>query len=264
MSAVMRLKDELVDYSFKFMLNCVHMVFTVCLLLSEIWSYVRRRWTISRNIIQFSQSVKKIPKHIVFIIDGNEKDKYVSLEEICQLMQWSITLEISNISLYDNRGYFVKNMDLLESLLSRALCLSPDDQIKFKPSQKNGSNQHNVIYHTNFKSSTLRILSMLNGKQTITMIAKELITKISKSIDESEKIKTITSNDIDFLMMEKISVPEPDLAIICSTKPCLFGLLPWHMRLTEMIKLPKLGPLMPQDFVYVMNRFSLCHQRYGR
>lgn len=102
---------------------------------------------------------------------------------------------------------------------------------------------------------------MLDGKQALTMVAKELI---GQSSIKSDELSRITPDDIDNSMMKKITIRDPDLAVICSTKQCLFGLLPWHVRLTEMIKLPKLGPLVPQDFIYVIDQFSQCQQRYGR
>lgn len=112
MSAMLRIKNGVVEYSFKLVLNCVHLVFTISLLIGEIWSSIRRRLTFDSNMVKFSQSVGKIPNHLVFIIDGNEQDRYVSLNDISQLIQWCVTLGIVNISLYDNKGKY--NYQILE------------------------------------------------------------------------------------------------------------------------------------------------------
>lgn len=105
---------------------------------------------------------------------------------------------------------------------------------------------------------------MLDFKGSLSMAAKELIRRqISKS-GSTKDCKSFTPSDIEQFLNYKLNIPNPELAVICSSTPCLLGLLPWHIKLTEIVTLPKFGSLIPQDFIQVINRYSMCQQRFGK
>lgn len=108
---------------------------------------------------------------------------------------------------------------------------------------------------------------MLDFKGTLSIAAKELIRRHlndSGSEDDCKNDKPISPVDIDEFLIKKLGLPNPELAVICSPTPCLLGVLPWHMRLTEIVSLPSFGSLMPHDFIQVLNRYTMCQQRLGK
>ncbi|CAG5074829.1 Similar to NUS1: Dehydrodolichyl diphosphate synthase complex subunit NUS1 (Homo sapiens) [Cotesia congregata] len=58
-------------------------------------------------------------------------------------------------------------------------------------------------------------------------------------------------------------VPDPDLAIITGRTFSTFGLLPWHIRLTEFYNVPTHHNISPHKFINILEAFAKCHQRFG-
>lgn len=91
------------------------------------------------------------------------------------------------------------------------------------------------------------------------MLLKEIVKKRL-----SEDKGKITVDEFDQTLLSKLDLPDPDLSVLCSETPCLFGLLPWNIRLTEIIHLPVFGKLVEKDFLSVISRYSNCEQRFGK
>lgn len=65
---------------------------------------------------------------------------------------------------------------------------------------------------------------------------KPEIIKLTQELSKAVKQKLLKTEDINYdLIEEKLSLPspDPDLAIVTGRTFSTFGLLPWHIRLTE-------------------------------
>lgn len=85
--------------------------------------------------------------------------------------------------------------------------------------------------------------------------------------------KAISSGDLDpkeitdELITEKLQIkemPDPDLALIYGYTYSTHGILPWHTRTTEFLMLPMYVNVSVKDFIYLLERYNKCIQRYGK
>lgn len=88
-----------------------------------------------------------------------------------------------------------------------------------------------AFYFSGYKSVTkVHFLSYKDGKGDIINLTKKIAQAVTVGILNHEEIDC---NLID----EKLSFnfPEPDLAIVFGKTFSIFGLLPWHIRLTTFL-----------------------------
>lgn len=120
----------------------------------------------------------------------------------------------------------------------------------------------NYILEEKYLLSEIKIISNINVKQYLVSVSKDIIAK-------SEKLGLKSANSIEpqlisKLLYSKLHLPDPDLIILCSSTPCLLNLLPWHIRLSEIIRLKLWRGLKQQDFFHVISRYSISQQHFGK
>lgn len=123
----------------------------------------------------------------------------------------------------------------------------------------NGGTRSNQIIYKNglMKELSVNFLSAAESKRRITEISRQMAHD-----------RNIQADDINVEFMNKkfteIIDPEPELAIyfgdVCST----YGLLPWHIRLTEFIGLPSQKSTTARTFVQTIAKYAKCEQRFGK
>lgn len=73
----------------------------------------------------------------------------------------------------------------------------------------------------------VNILKTTDGTTSLVETAKELC-KISSS-------SLLSINDVDHIMRRKLTLPDPDVAIVFGNTCSSFGFPPWHLRVTEFL-----------------------------
>lgn len=115
-------------------------------------------------------------------------------------------------------------------------------------------------------SSVVRFLSASDGKQQIIKTALKIATDKSRTSPVS-----LSVSELDDLIREDLDFPDPEVVIRIGRTPCLFGFLPWQMRLTEIFMMPELenfddenGMRCFDDLLEVLGTYGRCEQRFGK
>lgn len=122
---------------------------------------------------------------------------------------------------------------------------------------KNGVCSSQIIYKNGLKKElTVNFLSPDDSKVKISEICRRI------SVDDEVPADKI---DIDYLNQRfaEIIQPDPDLAIYFGEICCTFGLLPWHIRLTEFFNISSQTNLNLSTFMNSLFAYSGCEQRFG-
>ncbi|XP_053213257.1 dehydrodolichyl diphosphate synthase complex subunit NUS1-like [Panonychus citri] len=258
--------NVIVDLFFTLLYKLVHITYAIIVFLKRWLLSWQRKVNLTGDLDSLKFNLIKLPHHIVFVVNFN--DNLLTINDVASLVTWSIKLGINNISLYDSEGFLISYLSDLENHISQQL--NSNYPLKFRGDQQNGSTRHNIIFHCDYSSSKVRVLSLLDSKAIMAMVLKEMIKhdsdrrKLEDTNGDDNCDTQISPEKVDQLLFSKLHLPDPDLAILCGPTPCLFGLLPWHIRLTEFIHLPIFGKLIQQDFISVISRYTKCEQRFGK
>ncbi|XP_063979569.1 dehydrodolichyl diphosphate synthase complex subunit Nus1 [Diachasmimorpha longicaudata] len=243
-------------------LAIVHFAYSVYLVISGQWTLVKRQFNKRFSRIGSGSvgpvrydvgRIKKLPGHIVIAVAYED----ISFVDLAKFVSWTVTLEIPHISFYDQNGVIRKNASKLKRVFET---LTPNlesrvtwemEKITPKAHAANGIN--------GFTTTKIHFLSYENGKHEIIELTKELSHAVTKGL--------LKTNEIDInLMDEKLhfNFPDPDLAIVCGKTFSTFGLLPWHIRVTEFIHLSTHHHVSHQNFMDILVKYGCCEQRYGK
>lgn len=149
-------------------------------------------------------------------------------------------LVTNNYKVYDYLSRWRKNNDkICWNTNNGDICGS---QIVYKNGQK--------------KELSVNFLSPRECKVKIADVCRKMATE-NKLLPEQIDINRVNEH------CASIVSPDPDAAIyfgeICST----YGLLPWHIRLTEFFSIKSQQTMTVYSFLNTMFEFSKCDQRFG-
>lgn len=241
-----------------------HIIYSIYLFAAIQWALLQREFIglirprslkLPENILEECDvnEIKKLPSHLVFVI-GCEDISFVDLSKI---IDWCVALGISCVSFYDRNGIVKANSNNFKREFEK---LRPNLVSKVVWSEKY-STDTTVNGTDGFKSPTrVNFLSFDDGKPTIVKLTKELSQAV---VNGSVKIEEIDTN----LLNEKLKInhfPDPDIAIIAGKTFSTFGLLPWHIRITEFFNLPTHHSISPKEFIDILKLYSKCEKRYGK
>lgn len=149
-------------------------------------------------------------------------------------------LQSKNHKIYDHIARWKKENDkILWNVNTNGVCGS---QLVYRNGQK--------------KELSVNFLSPADGKPKICEISRQLAADNQINVDDI---------DAEFLdaKFASISNPDPDLAIYFGKICCTYGLLPWHIRLTEFINIPSQSSLTVNTFLHMLFKYAKCEQRFG-
>lgn len=121
----------------------------------------------------------------------------------------------------------------------------------------NGIGGSQIVYRNGQKKElSVNFLSPADCKPKISEISRQLATDDRTSVDQI---------DVQLLDAEFANIlnPDPDLAIYFGNICCTYGLLPWHIRLTEFINVPSQSTLTVHTFLHTLCKYAKCEQRFG-
>jgi len=192
----------------------------------------------------------KIPVHLAVIL-ANEPPNFETLSKI---IFWGLSAGIKNISFYDHKGTLVtKHYELYDHLTKWK---NDTDKIAWN-ANKNGLCGSQIVYKNGFKKElTVNFLSPDDGKLKISEICRSIATNNEITVDQI---------NMDYLSEKfaEIIQPDPDLAIYFGEICCTYGMLPWHIRLTEFIAGKTQQNFTVDKFLGTLYMYAKCEQRFG-
>ncbi|XP_049782779.1 dehydrodolichyl diphosphate synthase complex subunit nus1 [Schistocerca cancellata] len=132
------------------------------------------------------------------------------------------------------------------------------------------------------RNKTLNGLGVENGVQNgtkaiaktrVTVLSlndsKETFLKVTRSLCYSAKNREVKSchisqDVINEMLTEETGLPEPELALYCGEVCCTYGFLPWHIRITEFLRLRSHHNITVREFVRLLQTYGKCEQRFGK
>jgi len=231
------------------LIELIRNVKTKCI---ELWCrYEKHNLLADKHLIEENrQHFKKIPVHLVVVL-GTEEPNF---EALSRIIYWGLAAGIQHISFYDHQGVFIaKNYKLYEYL---ARWKKENDKIYWNVN-KNGTCGSRVVYSNGLKKQlAVNFLSPEDGKVRISEICRNM------AADTTVPSKNIDVQYLNSKLMDVIS-PDPELAIYFGQMCCTYGLLPWHIRLTEFVNIPSQSELNIRTFLNALAIYSKCEQRFG-
>lgn len=124
---------------------------------------------------------------------------------------------------------------------------------------KNGSiGNGSICYSNKINEITITFLTPKDSKVKISEICKNMSKNNTSSLTSPPITTEYIANKLN------VAYKDPDLAVyfgnICST----FGVLPWHIRLTEFINIKTQNNLSLKSIYNVLRVYSNCQQRCGK
>lgn len=216
--------------------------------------------------------LKKTPVHLVIIL-GTESPHFEALSKI---IFWGLSAGIQHISFYDHKGQLFYN-NFVSNLFSNELFYAisgvlvaenykiyeylskwkRDNDRIFWNVNTNGVCGSQIVYKNGLKKElSVNFLSPEDCKMKISELCRELAADTDIAVDKI---------NIDYLngKFSQIIHPDPDLAIYFGDICCTFGLLPWHIRLTEFINVKTQHALTIHKFLETLFKYAKCEQRFG-
>lgn len=104
----------------------------------------------------------------------------------------------------------------------------------------------------------LNILRLSDGRQNITAAAKSFAEAVSSGTASSAGL---TPDEFSGLLATGTS---PDLVLKFGTDDFLHGLLPWQIRVSEILKIRTHKHILLRTFIASFRQFGACNRRYGK
>jgi len=225
----------------------------------------------------------KIPKHISFIIHVQQKDirnPIPLINNIKDLIYWSMEIGIPYITFYDYQGFLKENVEKIiknfDEEINFLAFSKPNlqfscsgrkfDSLKLKNTYTFNESESQKEFIENFK---INFISNVDGKAQL--------VKITKNLSENKKssdVEKMTIEDMNTLILENSGESvktererDPDLIIIFGGYYDffrLYGYPPWQIRLSEIYPIPGKPKITYYGFINGLIRYSRCQQRVGK
>lgn len=209
------------------------------------------------KIREDSKDLTKLPRHISFVV----LESHVSFADIAQLVVWSMAVGIPYISVYDREGVLKRKTAALSSEIIQ----------KQKDNYEEESSKYTFVLRTRdvtFDNESLgptqrcvTLLSELDGKGDIVEACREFCIGIQT---KRRAIKEMEPEFFNNFLKATHGIPDPDLAIKFGDVQMIMGFLPWQSRLTEFVPLRTHVDINYSTFIYSLQRFGKCQQRFGK
>lgn len=236
------------------------------------------------------------PSHL---IGGKISKEDSVIEKSLIIIKWASYIGIKYIVLYDPQGYFAARKTYFEDRIKKMFISTASDEKcmydqsfsmesnwnnNSRPRISNGINNHEVkpqpqpqaklnVPSITFNSGqltstvTVNFLSSEHSKKHMVMLAREFVEEFNNR-DKKVLSNSISVDDVEERINRDFKFPEPELVIELCPAPCLLGLHPWRIKLTEIILLPQCSGgdelSVLSSLLTVLERYNKCEKRVGR
>lgn len=221
------------------------------------------------NISNFS----KVPKHLAIVIDESEH----RLEELAQVIGWSLAAEIQYLTIYDFNGRLKDDYKKLQNHVETFKHKLFVDDLEHCPevifcfattpiSSTSSKTPRTVVRISSLEDGRWRILESIKG------IARSKVEQNEKlAIENKEKeVEEIPFTPISIQKYNQLAyptsfdVPDPELMLVFGPMNSTAGFSPWHLRLTELAYLGTLKRIHCSIYVSALAKYSGIEQRFGK
>lgn len=222
---------------------------------TQFFIYERLLSTEERNYMNKVKLLNKIPKHLAIII-GSECIYYADL---VKLISWCMQFGIKFTSFYQQSN-----------------CIEPN--LLYETFYKyNKENARKIVWARSFDDIKEQVKLDLNGHTRVDP-SEQLFVNILRTNDgEDSLVETtkdlckgsassllLTISNVDDVIRTKLPLPDPDVAVVFGDTCASFGFPPWHLRVTEFVHLSSHHHITPKDFIFILERYNKCEQRFGK
>lgn len=252
----------------RLILTFLHLVYSGIQYSDAIWGLFKRkledviRLQVSDTelyVSRFVTNLEKCPSHLAVIV-GTEG---INVQDFSNVVIWCIAAGISIISFYDHTGILKDNENVYYKYLLDKRKLDPKSIIfnLNKQNCTNGVNKNGFQKNGFLKKIYVNILSLDDGKPKFVKLVEKLSEKIlMKEVISSE----INEEYIDKELNKWVGFKDPELALVCGNICSTYGFLPWQIRVTEFLQVKSMKDIRVVDFTSMLNKYSSCHQRFGK
>lgn len=256
---------------YRLVYTLLHIASTIISTLKQAWADLREAYTraaeyfgseITRGkktdvdyLIKNVRRIEKtrLPNHLVLIL-GLESPSFA---DIVSVIGWCATAGIPCVSFYDHDGLLKK----CENEVRRELAKSKPELVDYVD-WNSGCPVKAVRNRTNGAKHKMQVqlVSYVDGKREIAQLAQSLGKGVITGALKAEEV----TQELLENKLELGGLPDPDLAIVCGKTCCTYGLLPWHIKITEFLLLDSHRNFKVTDFVRLLEKYAKCEQRYGK
>ncbi|CAF4951299.1 unnamed protein product [Pieris macdunnoughi] len=197
--------------------------------------------------------ITKELKHLVVLVDTDHH----TLTDLARVVIWSLVFGISYVSFHDITGKLQKDEE--------NLFVEVEKQKKGIPGCIKWFDKPNLNGYTNgIQANTIsvNILSYNDGRPKITKCLQQISQDNTLCIRSSDEF---TSQELDRTLKTIYpSIPDPNLVLYSGPLCCAYGLLPWHIRLTEFIQISIDHSINVNNYLGALYKYNKCDLRFGK
>ncbi|KAI5935672.1 Dehydrodolichyl diphosphate synthase complex subunit NUS1 [Manis javanica] len=131
------------------------------------------------------------------------------------------------------------------------------DCSKYSPEFANSNDKDDQVLNS---QSVVKVLAPEDGKADIVRAAQNFCQLVAQQQKRS--------TDLDVAMLDSLissnGFPDPDLVLKFGAVDSTLSLLPWHIRLTEIVSLPSHLNISYEAFFSALRQYAACEQRLGK
>jgi len=243
------------------------------------------------------------PRHMAIILNHhdqvqstlNQEENTVFYNKLSEILIWSIIIGVNRVTIFDNHGSLKKNISFLQDLLikrtepfnhnnnnNNSNNLTTRKYI-FNWLNSNSSSNNNNNKYINNKSNSLLDISIVtieDGKQELINITKKYVREQLEQKQQQIQQNTIQqqqqqiTQNINILnesyINQNLSKPiggalfEPEAALDFTGQYFFAGFLPWHIKLTEFIKIDYFHQFYFERYMHFLRIYSGVQKRCGK
>ncbi|EGC34097.1 hypothetical protein DICPUDRAFT_88482 [Dictyostelium purpureum] len=225
----------------------------------------------------------KIPKHLALILNHKDQSKSIQSNQdtlsfynkLSEIIIWSHIIGVNRITILDNHGSLKKNISTFQNILDNNIKpfnnFNNDIIYSFKwlnnnkniNSDNDNNNNNDINKNNKIKNRvlTLSVATVDDGKQELINITKKYIkqSKTNQNLELNESF--VNSNLPNYIGGINF---EPEVALDFSDKQLFSGFLPWHVKLTEFIKVDHFHQFYFERYCQFLKRYGNIKKRCGK
>ncbi|GAM25495.1 hypothetical protein SAMD00019534_086700 [Acytostelium subglobosum LB1] len=226
-----------------------------------------------------SQLSGSLPRHLAIILEHEASNNMALLHKLADVLMWSVMAGISRITIMERTGELKKQLDILQHTLEgqhKRLTVDNDNNndnnitFSFNWLNKSSNDHHShdadhghatVAPITNQRVLDISVVSADDGKLELVNITKKYTKE--RKLDESLELNEhyIQSNLPRHIGGEG---SEPEIAMDFTERNILSGFLPWHVKLTEFIKVDNFNQMYLEKYLHVLQTYGRIEKRCGK
>ncbi|EFA81289.1 hypothetical protein PPL_05268 [Heterostelium album PN500] len=251
--------------------RCIYLLYSfVYTLMGVLGGVSSDRFSCDHILSRMSAECFDVPHHLAVIIDINHAD----FSKIVDILAWSVIAGIQRITIFENTGILKQHIDTIQSMLeqrkltSKSTTSSTKQQNEIytyhwlnKLTSTTNNNNSNTKTTDNNKPFEISIVSNEDGKMELVNITKKY------TIDrKSNSSLQLDSNYIQANLPIHIGGAdnEPQIAMDFTERNILNGFLPWHIKLTEFIKVDNFNQLYLDKYLNILKSYGRIEKRLGK